>query len=85
MSDPDANQTMIERVAEALRALERKRNVGYDALARAAIEAMREPTPRMCDMGEGYNLRCGCPRCDHENWEKVAEGWRAMIDAALAA
>lgn len=41
-----------------------------------------EPTPSMCDAGEGFHIRCGCPSCDHASWEKVASGYRAMLDAA---
>lgn len=41
-----------------------------------------EPTPRMCDMGEGFNIRCGCPDCDHDAWACIAEGYRAMLQAA---
>ena len=44
-----------------------------------------DPTDRMCDMGEGYNLRCGCGNCDHEAWQKVAEGYKAMLSAAPSA
>ena len=40
-----------------------------------------EPTHTMCDQGEGYNLRCGCPNCDLEAWEKVAAGYTAMLSA----
>ena len=45
----------------------------YRNLARAAIKAMREPTPMMLD--EGANFRA------HARPERI---WRAMIDAALS-
>lgn len=46
------------------------------ALARATIEAMREPTKEM--------LEAGWEHTDDPCWrEDVAEAWRAMIDAAL--
>lgn len=41
-----------------------------------------EPTEAMLDAGEGFNIRCGCPDCDHSVGEKIAEGWRAMLAAA---
>ena len=50
----------------------------------AALRAIREPTPTMCDAGEGFNIRCGCPDCDHKVWDCIAAGWQAMIDAAIA-
>lgn len=50
--------------------------------ARAAIEAMREPTEAMIDAGEPefYEWMFG-----QEDWTRpmVPQGWRAMIDAAL--
>lgn len=51
--------------------------------ARAAIEAMREPTEEMADAGssclETYDPAEKCPSArDMEN------GWKAMIDAALS-
>ena len=38
-------------------------------------------TNRMCDAGEGFNIRCGCPDCDLTAWDKVAEGYSAMLSA----
>lgn len=82
--------TKVEQVARALQGtwhqgMRQRITDGYaETLARAAIEAMKGPTPGMCDMGEGFNLRCGCPNCDHAAWEKVAAGFDAMLDAALA-
>lgn len=51
--------------------------------ARAALVALRKPTPEMLDAGEGFNIRCGCPNCDHTAWEKIELGWQAMIDVLL--
>ena len=66
---------MIERVAQALRNAE-----SYDAsfadLARAAIEAMREPTSNQLDAGYAAISE---RQCDDD----LAFGWRAMIDEAL--
>ncbi len=73
--------SMIERVANALR--EELQKIGYgvgtinagqlsDALARAAIEAMREPTEEMW-LADGL--------VDHMH---PTDAWEIMIDAALA-
>ena len=73
---------MIERVAEAIVAKMTQqtgrpapRNTALSkvaiALARAAIEAMREPTKRMVAASGRFN---------HARDEEI---WRAMIDAAL--
>lgn len=40
-----------------------------------------EADARMCDMGEGWNIRCGCPNCDHTAQEKVGAGYSAMLSA----
>lgn len=76
---------MVERVAKALYEATpfKETEGGYDAqsdlyrrscrlLARAAIEAMREPTDAMVDAAYGRE-RTGTERGN----------WRAMIDAAL--
>ncbi|ASW06331.1 hypothetical protein [Rhizobium sp. 11515TR] len=72
--------TIIERAAKAME--ERRRElIGqplariWDELAKAAIEAMREPTEKMVEAG----FDCVPPFGDH-NPDKA---WRAMIDAAL--
>ena len=62
--------TMIERVAQAIHDANRE---GINP-ARAAIEAMREPTEEM--KGEGYHPNCHM--CGGH-----LEGWQRMIDAAL--
>ncbi len=52
-------------------------DVDLEALARAAIAAMREPSKAM--------LSTGWQHTAHPCWEAdVADTWRAMIDAALA-
>lgn len=54
---------------------------GYRATARAAIEAMREPTEMMVDAGtpySGWSDRDGLR-------DGAREGFRVMIDAALKA
>lgn len=57
----------------------------YTSQARAAIEAMREPTPEMIEAGMDYderelNIRFGrAPSVE----ECQAGEWNAMIDAAL--
>jgi len=78
---------MVERVARALRALPVRdyAQVGgeLDELrlreaARAAIEAMREPTEGMVKAGENTVCIHGDPQCG------AAYAWAAMIDAALS-
>lgn len=73
---------MVERVAQAIktRALERGSDPIHPAvlhhLAAAAIEAMREPTQKMCTAGSR----------DYEDGVNGADAggiWKAMIDAAL--
>jgi hypothetical protein len=70
-------ESMVERVARALRAACRK-EYGSDwnyevawAFARAAIEAMEEPTPEMCDAGMAPNV------------DGIGSMYRAMLRAAL--
>lgn len=66
---------MVERVVFALKQVDWSPEFpGYEAFARAAIEAMREPTPAMMIV---MLARLGCGE-DH------AGIYRAMIDAALA-
>lgn len=64
--------TMIERVAKALeKNLEGKEFSSFEDAARAAIEAMREPTPKMIEAAQST----ADPYC---------ESWPVMIDAALS-
>lgn len=58
--------TMIEKVAIAIEANE---GMCPETIARAAIEAMREPSAAMLEVMDGF--------------EMYASGYRAMIDAAL--
>lgn len=67
-----AENDMVERVARAIEdRLRGKDFLSYEEAARAAIEAMREPTDAMAD--DGY-------RAIKHGADAV---WRAMIDAAL--
>lgn len=61
-------ESMIERVAEAIKNCKED---GYNAVARAAIEAMREPTKTM--------LKAGM----REQGTTLQAEYIAMIDAAL--
>lgn len=75
--------TMIERVAAALAAADGAvfADMAYEPMARAAIEAMREPTEYMLDFGACYEDQ------DHDIFDEghiSLEVYRAMIDAALA-
>lgn len=62
--------TMIERVARAIAKADATSS--YEELARAAIEAMREPTDSMVDAGDQYD---GC---------RPVDIYYEMIDAAIA-
>lgn len=66
---------MVERVMTAIVAtIIAKSGIGNDgSVARAAIEAMRDPTDAMCDKGDIWADGPGYS-------EKV---WQAMIDVAL--
>lgn len=69
------SDSMIERVAMAILDCEAAGPISGSAarvVARAAIEAMREPTLAMAGMGD----RCSDPL-------DPRAVWRAMIDAAL--
>ena len=72
--------TMVERVAQAIRAAD-DMSLAYmertAKMARAAIEAMREPTSKMVE--EGLNKPKGMM-----DWRAaVACSWRVMVDEAL--
>lgn len=73
---------MVERVAKAIvarRKLPSGCSINWDCFredARAAIEAMREPTEEMKNIDPAYYGRC--PTCGG-----VEQSWPAMIDAAL--
>lgn len=74
------SESMVERVAKAIRDCEASHDGSLpwiEHCARAAIEAMREPTQAMLDAGDEYDMQFvdegGYP------WEY----YRVMIDAAL--
>lgn len=69
--------TMIERVAEAI-VVASNREMSPNKIARAAIEAMREPTEAM--QLEGLAVVCKAPVSEAALPREV---WRAMIAAAL--
>lgn len=82
---------MIERVAMALRASHGTTGHTFEDDARAAIEAMREPTKAQLEAAEdivvGYddfacgdgNIYLGIPGYP----QKASDVWSALIDAAL--
>jgi hypothetical protein len=71
---------MIDRVASAISALDTNIVANdYEAMARAVIAAMREPTEAMIDAAPDEAV----------GWSEIArrhaaDYWRAMVDAALA-
>jgi len=78
---------MIERVRVALQKHQTVYGPDYEGMARAAIEAMREPTDRMTLAGaEGVNLKgegrwtVDIGQIDSDDAELA---YRAMISAAL--
>lgn len=82
---PEGIPPMVHAVAEALRA-DCLRTFGatwsYDvswAFARAAIEAMRDPTAGMVNAG-GYACQAHCDL----TMDAARASWAGMIDAALA-
>jgi hypothetical protein len=82
--------SMVERVARALCSLETDsgpnlltgipRWHGYVSAARAAISAMREPTPQMADAAYERQRSLNCPVQTGLNYSAIYE---TMIDAAL--
>jgi len=69
---------MVQRVADAIaEAADLDSDTMYKDMARAAIEAMREPTQEMKAV-DGVHWGYGCHVCGG-----LTEGWHAMIDAAL--
>lgn len=83
--------TMVEKVAEAILATTEEAMFPDDAVkcARAAIEAMREPTANMKSAGfHASPHNCGGCRDQietDEEWmqEVIIDPWQAMIDEAL--
>ena len=76
------SKNMIEQVAMAIARLEGGSAGAYLETARAAIEVMRNPTPKMVAAGECVIFE---DRPTAEDWQlqAVKDGWQAMIDAAL--
>lgn len=86
--------TMIERVARAIYEVlaspsepdwdntGEETKGGAHQIARAAIEAMREPSPKMLEEGFGA-LISGDDDALDTAVSDAAKCWRAMIDAAL--
>lgn len=76
---------MVERVAAALEPLIRQSHPIDDwdamALARAAIEAMREPTKHMAAEAADENATTDLGSDDFAG--HYGEVWKTMIDAAL--
>jgi len=75
---------MIERVSQAIRlsVSGHVRKEAADAMARAAIEAMRVPTEAMWRAGSD-SIDTDM-RLNHAYAIEAQNTWRAMIDAALA-
>lgn len=79
---------LVERVAAALRNNKASlSNPEAEALARAAIAAMREPTEAMITALLGAESEMGRFGYGHDSQfadrKQFDEGWRAMIDEAL--
>lgn len=79
---------MVEKVARAIaftrdaewEAYSPELKETYRVMARAAIAAMREPTPWMCDYVKSILLSCGYGH-EAEDFELI---WGYMAEAALA-
>lgn len=81
-----AENEMVERVARAIQAFDGHAAAegvkpGYEAIARAAIAAMREPTEAMMQEG-ALHLRMADDAVS-TTANDAADTWRAMIDEAL--
>jgi hypothetical protein len=75
----DDMNTMIERVIDAIQDtidISESGGVNFEKIARAAIEAMREPTPEMVDAMRLANMNIA-------GGYDGPSGWEAAIDAAL--
>lgn len=73
-------QTMVERVAQAVRQGAPINHAAAERIARAAIEAMREPTD---EMTLSVPARVEHNRNEAAQQTYNREAWRAMITAAL--
>ncbi len=88
---------MIERIARAMwearediEAVDSPNRCTFEAdnpeiiaMARAAIEAMREPTEAMIENNEIDHITLRCARAIHSSELPCADIWRAMINEAL--
>jgi len=75
-------QSMIEKVAEAIEEVVlRQEFTSYEEAARAAIEAMREPTRGMVE--DGYAALMDWDARTGED-KGISDTWVAMINAALS-
>jgi len=70
---------MVERVAKAIRLRD---TTDEFAMARAAISAMRDPTPVMSSAGEIATFKHMAREADW-SLKATVDGWQAMIDEAL--
>lgn len=70
---------MVERLAKVLREMGCGESFGCDEIARAMIQAMREPTEAMATAG------CDADCADEHYIGRFAaiEAWKLMIDEAL--
>lgn len=71
---------MIERVARAIEQEIGPQDMDFAKIARAAVEAMREPTEAMLEVAQDMYEPVG----DRAMWPpEPKDAWPAMIDAAL--
>lgn len=69
---------MLERMISAMHEAKQKRSATKEDVARAALEALREPTPEMVDAAV-----CG-PRSENRTVETaITDTWSNMISAAM--
>lgn len=76
-----SDHIMVQRVADALEKVQREAGpyagVAYTDLARAAIEAMMEPSEEMIEAG------CDGRKPGNSRWGNSMGTWKAMIRVAL--
>lgn len=75
--------SLHDSLSEEQRAAIDFHNLTFDHAARAAIEAMREPTEEMCWSATDVSVGTGCEGTFTIHLEAAKEAWQAMIDAAL--
>ncbi|MBN7755474.1 hypothetical protein JYP46_01440 [Nitratireductor aquimarinus] len=75
--------TPVERMAEAILAEHERNGRCYGYMARAGLEAIREPSQAMIEAGSlafsEAAFECGKP-----SKEALRHAWQVMIDAALS-